>query len=114
MRKLLHHLSIGRRLAAAFGMLCLLASSSVAPACCRPQQISLREDQERLVAHARRHQRAAPPRRERERLAGLHLRRGLDDRPGAAALPDADNMSGLIEATRHRLRRPRGRRHRRA
>ena len=50
MRKILHDLSIGRRLALAFGLLCLLLVAVGATGVVASQeQVSLREDGERLA-----------------------------------------------------------------
>ena len=100
MRKLLTHLSIGRRLAIAFGLLCVLVAVVAATGVhAASQQVDIRRRAGSTRADARRRQGAPLPRRRRERLAGLHLRGGdhVDAGSGSRSRTPC-NMSGLNES----------------
>jgi methyl-accepting chemotaxis protein len=97
MRKLLHHLSIGRRLFLAFGLLCLLlavvAGTGVHAA---QQQVDLRADQARL---AQMRDDVKELRYYDSDVSGwqgyIFAEAAMTD-PASAVKPDADNMSGLL------------------
>ncbi len=100
MRKIMKDLSVGRRLGAAFGLLCLLlvvvGATGVVAA---KEQVSLRDDGERLASVR---DDINELRRLDENVSGwqgyIYAEAATTGDPAAAVLPKADNMSGLIEA----------------
>ena len=100
MRKILHDLSIGRRLTLAFGLLCLLLVAVGATGVVASQeQVSLREDGERLAGVR---DDINELRRLDENVSGwqgyIYAEAATTGDPAAAVQPKADNMSGLLEA----------------
>src|SRR3954452_24395815 len=97
MRKLLHHLSIGRRLSLAFGIVCLLlavvAGTGVHAA---QQQVDLRADQQRLAQIGDEVKELRSLDADVSGWQGFIFAEATQTEPAAAVTPDADNMSGLI------------------
>ncbi len=97
MRKLLHHLSIGRRLSLAFGVLCLLlavvAGTGVHAA---QQQVDLRADQARLAKMRDDVKELRYYDSDVSGWQGYIFAEAAMTNPADAVKADADNMSGLL------------------
>jgi methyl-accepting chemotaxis protein len=97
MRKLLHHLSIGRRLLLAFGVLCLLlavvAATGVRAA---QQQVDLRAEQARLAQMRDDVKELRYYDSDVSGWQGYIFAEATQTDPADAVRPKADNMSGLL------------------
>jgi methyl-accepting chemotaxis protein len=97
MRTLLHHLSIGRRLTLAFGLLCLLLAVVAATGVhAAQQQVDLRAQQARLAQMRDDVKELRYLDADVSGWQGFIFAEAAMTTPAAAVKPDADNMSGLV------------------